>query len=225
MSTHASPGCHVLSLQLVSWTGDGDKADGDSCDPWPFNKKCDPYFSICIDKKQSGSVPQWKNVCSYQSEVRTSVYDNDDDVDFPTNSQLNQFYNPSSFRQEEKWIGANVYVKVTENDANSNDPIDNHVFDLPGRPLGQQNLWAYPNSQDQFVHHWIDVPNNHGVNYARTRSIMSLKYKPVCCKDYYNYDCSVYCVPQAGLYTCDPLTGDKILEPTETTIKDTITTL
>ncbi len=216
IQARAATGCHTLSVQLVSWRGNGDKANGAGCDPWPFSSMCDPYFSICIDKKQPGSLgsTQWKSDCSYQSEVRTSTYQDTTNVDFQSYTQLRQFFNPASFSKNDQWTGARVYVKVTEEDVSSNDHLDIHVIDLPGRNLDQKHFWAYPNSQLQYAHRWIDVQNQ-AVNYAETGSTMSVKYRPVCCKNYYNYDCSVHCIPQAGIYTCDPLTGDRILEPTE----------
>ncbi len=52
-------GCHTLTVQLISWHGNGRDSEGKACDTILHSifsgssegKYCDPYFLVCIDEK------------------------------------------------------------------------------------------------------------------------------------------------------------------------------
>lgn len=50
-----------------------------------------------------------------------------------------------------------------------------------------------------------------GYNICSWFGRLIIRYRAICCEDYYDYDCSVFCIPQNnpqhGYYTCDNKTG------------------
>ena len=102
-------------------------------------------------------------------------------------------------------LQTNVQLKIEVLDDNGVNPNDN-----PSRILNTQTSLQSPQVSSTFS-------SNTTINEGRSTNVISLSYatRIECATNYYQSDCSVYCIPtndNTGHYTCDT-NGNKICLP------------
>ncbi|XP_059167907.1 uncharacterized protein LOC131949955 isoform X3 [Physella acuta] len=165
------------------------------------DNRCDPMFTFCLSRPQTGSVTLSSSVCVYGVTGQSGYYQDTGSINLEGQTSIKGLSNPwvvSVNRFHESAIM--LVVKVVDDDTfGSND----HLITWG---LRVQPTIAASKEESQWSSHVMSSSGHE----------MRFKIRLYCDPYYYTSSCDVYCKPQdtsTGHYTCQSGTGNKICMP------------